>query len=51
MEAKVARPLFMDNKDWYYFDRKAWRYKLTEDAPPEAVESYKKFYEELKKGR
>ena len=40
-------PYFMSNKKWYRFDEEKYRYVLTEDAPPEAIESYKKFYEML----
>ena len=29
-------PLFLKNKEWYYFDQKAWRYKLTDKATDEA---------------
>jgi hypothetical protein len=39
-------PYFMENKDWYYFDKEEWCYKLTDKAPKEAVESYKEFYTE-----
>lgn len=37
-------PYFMTNEDWYYFDGK--KYVLTENAPEEAKESLKEFYEE-----
>lgn len=37
-------PLFMSNPNWFYFDEDEWCYKLTDDAPPEAVQSYKDFY-------
>ena len=40
-------PYFLENKDWYYYDEKEHIYKLTDEAPEEAVESYKKFYEML----
>lgn len=40
-------PYFMTNKDWYYFDEKAFSYKLTEKATEEAKQSYKEFYELL----
>ncbi len=39
-------PYFMENKDWYYFDKVEWRLKLTDKAPKEAVESYIEFYSE-----
>lgn len=38
------KPYFMENEDWYYFDKEEWRYKLTDKAPKEAVESYNEFY-------
>lgn len=37
-------PYFMTNEEWYYHDKKEWKFKLTDKAPPEAIESYKKFY-------
>lgn len=40
----VNEPYFMSNKDWYYFDEDDFCYKLTENAPQKAVESYKEFY-------
>lgn len=43
----VEKPYFMENKEWFYFDEKEWRYKLTEKAPQEAIESYNVFYEIL----
>ncbi|MCQ2507245.1 MAG: hypothetical protein MJ097_00480 [Dorea sp.] len=49
----IDEPFFMTNDDWYYFDGKEKRYKLTEEAPEEAVDSYKEFYnllEEVKEG-
>ena len=39
-----SRPYFMTNPEWYYHDKKEWKYKLTDKAPKEAVESYKEFY-------
>ena len=39
-------PYFVQNKDWYYYDEKEGRCKLTEKAPPEAVKSYNEWYEE-----
>lgn len=38
------KPYFMENKEWYYFDEKEWRYKLTDKAPEDAIESYNEFY-------
>ena len=37
-------PYFMKNKEWYYYDEKEEKYKLTDKAPKEAIESYKEFY-------
>lgn len=45
----LNRPYFMKNKDWYYYDTKEYKYKLTNKAPKEAVESYKEFYKKLEK--
>lgn len=42
-------PYFMENKDWYYYDYKEKKYKLTDKAPSKAKRSYDEFYEELKK--
>ena len=41
----VEMPYFMTNEKWYYYDEEEYRWKLTEKAPPEAVKSYKEFYE------
>lgn len=43
----LDEPYFMRNKEWYYFDKDAWRYRLTEKAPDKAKQSYKEFYKEL----
>lgn len=40
-------PYFMNNKEWYYWDEKEWKYKLTDKAPKEAIKSYKIFYKEI----
>lgn len=42
-------PYFMENEDWYEFDFLQRKYVLTDKAPEEAKESYKKYYEELNK--
>lgn len=39
------KPYFMENPDWYYFDENEWCYKLTDAAPPDAVDSYREFYD------
>ena len=36
----------MQNKDWYYFDEANFCYKLTKNAPPEAVQSYDALYKD-----
>ena len=36
--------IFLQNKEWYYFDEKEWKYKLTDKAPQKAIENYKEFY-------
>ena len=40
-------PYFMQNDDWYYFDAIECTYKLTENAPEKAIESYNEFYKFL----
>lgn len=40
-----APPLFMEDPEWFYYDDKEGVYKLTEEAPKEARESYKEFYD------
>ena len=40
----LEEPYFMKNKEWYYHDKKEWKYKLTNKAPKKAIESYNKFY-------
>lgn len=42
-------PYFLENKEWYYYDEKKGCYKLTDKAPKKAIESYNKYYEELKR--
>lgn len=37
-------PFFLTNKEWYYYDDKEGRYKLTDKAPEEAKKSYEKHY-------
>lgn len=41
------KPYFMTNKEWYFYDVKSGRYKLTEKAPKKAVDSYNDFYKKL----
>lgn len=44
---EIERPYFMNDPSWYYFDEKEWKYKLTDKAPPDAIESYNAFYKAL----
>lgn len=37
-------PYFMKNEKWYYYDYEELKYKLTKEAPEEAIKSYKEFY-------
>ena len=37
----VPRPYYLKNKEWYYYDKNERCIKLTDKAPPEAVESFK----------
>ena len=46
---KQSYMIFLKNKEWYYWDNKEWKYKLTDKAPKEAIENYKKFYEFIEK--
>ena len=39
-------PYFMYNEDWYYYDWDEIKYKLTDKAPKEAIDSYNEFYNE-----
>lgn len=43
----AEKPYFMKNKNWFFFDYKKFKFVLTNDAPPEAVDSYNKFYEAM----
>ena len=43
----LEKPYFMTNSEWYYHDKKEWKYKLTDKAPSEAVKSYEEFYKLL----
>ena len=35
---------FLKNKDWYYYDKKAHKMRLTDKAPKKAIESYEEYY-------
>ena len=37
-------PYFMRYNAWFYYDIKEHKFKLTKDAPIEAIQSYKEFY-------
>lgn len=43
----LEEPYFMTNESWYRFDEDKFKYVLTDEAPDEAVKSYKEFYELL----
>lgn len=42
-------PYFMTNEEWWIYDWKEMKYKLTNKAPKKAIESYKEFYKEIEK--
>lgn len=44
-------PYFMTNDDWFYFDEAEWKYKLTQNAPQEAVDSYNEHYKLLEQNK
>jgi hypothetical protein len=39
-------PYYMTNKDWYYYDVKEGKDKLTSKATLKAIESYNEFYKD-----
>ena len=43
----VDKPYFLENPEWFYFDEKECRYKLTDKASEEAVKSYEEFYNQI----
>ena len=47
----LEKPYFMENEEWYYFDKKEFCYKLTDKAPKKAIESYNEFYKILDKSK
>ena len=47
MEIVLTKPFFLTNEKWYYYDYKELKYKLTDKAPKEAIESYNKFYKKI----
>ena len=38
------RPYFFTNSEWWYYDVKEGKVKLTDKAPQEAIDSYKEYY-------
>lgn len=38
------RPYFFENEEWFYYDKKIHKYRLTDKAPEEARKSYEEFY-------
>ena len=44
---QVEKPFFMNNTEWYYFDEKEFKYKLTDKATDKAKKSYEEFYKLL----
>ena len=43
----VDMPYFMTDDKWYYYDYDDKKYKLTDEAPEKAKESYVEFYKEV----
>lgn len=43
----VDKPYFMTNEEWYYYDEKTFKYKLTTKAPQKAIDSYNEYYKKL----
>lgn len=41
----MDQPYFMMNPEWFYFDEEECKYKLTDQAPLEAWESYFQMYQ------
>ena len=37
-------PYFLSNKEWFYYDKEEFCYKLTKEATTEAIKSYEEFY-------
>lgn len=44
-------PYFMKDEEWYYFDRKEWKYFLTDKAPKKAIDSYNEYYRNVQMGK
>lgn len=43
----IDKPYFMENENWYEFDKEKGKYVLKGDVPKEVKDSYIEFYEEL----
>ena len=50
MTANRERMYWHSNKEWWFYNDKTEKIELTEKAPPEDVESFKK-WRESKKGK
>ncbi len=48
MTANKERMYWSSNKEWWFYNEKTGKIELTEKAPPEAVESFKKWREPRK---
>lgn len=49
---QINMPYFLKNKDWYteeYDDNGNLKFKLTDKATEKAIESYKEYYETMKR--
>lgn len=47
----VDMPYFMTNDEWFYYDYKTKKYKLTEKAPYKVKKSYEDFYSNIYGGK
>lgn len=43
---ELPEPFFLKNEKWYNYNVATMQYELTEEAPPEAVKSFKEYYEQ-----
>jgi hypothetical protein len=43
----LEKPYFLTNETWYYHDEKDMVFKLTDQAPQDAIDSYNEFYDLL----
>ena len=42
------KPYFLENEEWYTFDEDEFRYRLTDNAPENAIKSFIDFYSDAK---